>query len=88
MGKACVPAVGVVAETVTCQPAPEAVLSATVSCSSAAVLSTTLWLTPVSVAAHVKLAGEVRVSTPLRAKAVDVPESTAALVVLVTISGA
>lgn len=82
------PGRGVVAETVTCHPAPLAVLSAIVSCWSPAVVSTTLWLDPLRVAAQVKLAGDVRVSTPVTAKAGTVPESTAALELLVTTSGA
>ena len=63
-GSVWVPFVNVVADAVTCQPAPLPVASLTVSCWSPAVTSTTLWSVPFSVAAQVSDDGEVAVSEP------------------------
>jgi hypothetical protein len=63
-GSVWVPFVNVVADAVTCQPAPLPVASLTVNCWSPAVTSTTLWSVPFSVAAQVREDGEVAVSEP------------------------
>ena len=63
-GNVLPPLVKVVAEIVTCQPAPVPVASPTVYCWSAGTVSTRLWSEPVSVPAQLSDAGEARVRVP------------------------
>src|SRR5216683_5723341 len=58
------PVVNVVAETVTCQPAPLPVASLTRYDWCAVVGSTSCWSNPLPVAAHARALGEVRFSAP------------------------
>src|ERR1700722_6062015 len=98
-GSAAVPVVNVVAEAVTCQPAPDPVASSTRYDWWAVVVSTSDWLRPFSVPDQASAVGEVRVSgpasrlsVPVRVQdvpaAIAVPQGPASAVLAVSRTGA
>lgn len=74
----------VVAATAMCQPAPVPVLSVTVNCSSAVLVSTRAWSMPLSVLAQLSDVGVVRLSTPIGVTVTVVLGGEGPSVVLVT----